>query len=158
LIAVISVSPARADEEKKARPVIGADDLTGTWEMFYQKVRPMRGDDAPLPTGHQYFEFSENGRVKNIVSLDPLTPEEIKVQLKKEPGKTRYAIEGGGVINIIRSGEDRDNIMISVVMKDLDEPLGEGAPLLKKGDLVLTYRDFLKRPYMRRYFRKVTMP
>ena len=149
---------ASADVKRKARAVMVADDLIGTWEMYYQMVRPMQRDDAPLPTGSQYFEFSESGQVKNVISLKPLTPEEIKVRMKKEPGGTRYTIEGGGIVNVIRSSEDRDNIMISVVRKDLDEPMSEGTPLLKKGDLVLTYRDSLKRPYMRRYFRKVTIP
>jgi len=141
---------------QKSKPAT-ADNVVGTWKMAYQVVRPSVKTDSLFFAGFQIFEFFKDGYVKNLAASKDLDIEKTKMYLEAMPRKTTYSFAADGLLVINRSLNDFDNIMISVITDDITEPLRKGAPLLKKGDLILSYLDPDKKPYMQRYLRKISL-
>jgi len=50
---------------------------------------------------------------------------------------------------------DFDNIVAYIVTEDMDKPMRDGAPVLKKGDMVFSYLDPRRKLYMQRFLRKI---
>lgn len=134
-----------------------ASDVIGEWDMCYQTVHPSlkaQAEWSPFFADNQFFRFFEDGHVSNITSTPKLDPKEMQMMIDAMPKNTTYKFIADGVLEINRSPIDHDNIMISVITADMAIPMQEGAPLLKKGDLILSYLDPNKQLYMQRYLRK----
>lgn len=130
-------------------------DLTGTWMMYYQTVSPLFRDNSLFFADYQIFQFWEDGYVKNIASRERLEPEKIVALLQMMPKNTAYGFVNEGVLIIERPEGDIDNIQISIAVADFNKKLRYYAPLIEKGDLIVSYFDNKKNLYMQRYLRRV---
>lgn len=153
-LTILQTSAAAAETEldTKSRQATAAD-VPGTWEMTYQVVRPGMGDSAFF-SEHQVLQFLETGHVKNYASTSPLTPDKVRLFLETMPAKTSFEFPADGLLLVKRSESDMDRIVISMVTKDFAKPLREGAPLLTKGTLLLSYLDPSGKLYMQRYLKR----
>ncbi len=133
------------------------EDVLGAWEMTYQLVRPGLDTDSLFFADNQILKFAADGYVKNITSTKTITKEVAKVYLETMPKRTTFLFAGDGLLIIERSKEDLDNIVISIITKDMKKPLRDGAPVLKKGELLLSYIDSNKKLYMQRFFRRIEL-
>lgn len=131
-----------------------ASDVIGVWEMYYQVVRPSVKNESLFFSDYQFFKFFEDGYVVNIASTKKLDTKDVNMYINTMPKKTTYRFIADGLLEINRSQRDFDSIMISIITADMTAFLREGAPLLKKGDLILSYLDPDKKLYMQRYLRK----
>ena len=132
------------------------NDILGTWEMFYQIVDPQIKTDSLYFADYQLFKFFEDGYVKNFTSTKKIEYKNDKIYLESAPKKTTFSFVAEGLLIIERSRQDFDNIAISIIAEDLEYPLRKDAPLLKKGDLILSYiiiKGQERRVYMQRYLR-----
>ena len=119
--------------------------------MTYQVVSPKVQDDSLFFAEHQVWSFSADGSVRNIASTKPQRISEIMALFKTMPQQTTFQFAKDGVLFIQRSQADRDVIIVSFVTEDLSAALRAGAPLLKKGELILSYLGAAQQPSMQRY-------
>ena len=138
--------------KEKSRPA-ETKDVIGVWEMYYQTHKDVSARNTLFFAPHQRFEFHEDGYVKNLASTKPFDPI-ILATLSKAPKSTRFNFVKPGVLTITRSVNDGDRIIVSVIIKDMESSLTPGAPLLKSGDLILSYLTPQKQLYMQRYFKR----
>ena len=134
-----------------------AKDVAGSWQMLYQRVDPAIKTGSLFFADFQVFQFLNNGYFKNIASTGSPEKAAVKIYLETMPQKTTYTFVADGLLVIDRSENDFDNIAISIAVLDMGRPLLPEAPLLKKGDLLLTYLDPQKKPYLHRYFRTIKL-
>ena len=139
-----------ADKTRKAKK----SDLIGTWVMVYQTVSPLFMNDSLFFADFQILRFSGDDHVKNIASKKRLKRGEVDFLLERMPKNTVYGFIEAGLLVVERSKEDFDNLVVSITEKDFTKPLRFRAPLLKKGDLIVSYLDGKKNLYMQRYFRR----
>ncbi|MCG2711783.1 MAG: hypothetical protein L6416_05625 [Candidatus Omnitrophica bacterium] len=132
-------------------------DLIGTWQMYYQSVSPLFLDKSLFFATYQIFEFCEDGCFKNFASKKKPKLEKINSLLQSIPRSTVYSFSGEGLLVIERSRKDFDNIIVSIAVDDFQNALRYMAPLLKKGDLIVSYRDLDKNMYMQRYLRRLNL-
>jgi hypothetical protein len=125
--------------------------------MTYQTVRPSIKNNSLFFADYQVFCFLNNGFAKNVASTAQLNSQDVKMYLQTMPEKTTYSFVADGLLIIERSQQDFDNIVISIITDNITEKLQADAPLLEKGDLILTYLDPNKKPYMQRYLRKIDL-
>lgn len=147
---------AENELEQKAKAAT-ASDVVGTWKMTYQVVGPPIKSDDLFFADYQIFEFFDDGYVKHVTSTKSLDVEDVKMYLETMPRQTTYSFVADGLLVIDRSQHDVDNIIISVITEDMIEPLRDGAPLLKKGNLILSYLNPNNQLYMQRYLKKVNL-
>jgi len=139
-----------AQSSKKANK----NDVLGRWVMFYQILSPPIKNDSPFFSAFQIFDFLDDNFLKTVTSTKALTDEEINVYLEKMPKRVRFTFMADGLLVIARSKRDIDNIVISIITKNMQSPLRAGEPMLQKGDLILTYLTPDKKPYMQRFLRR----
>lgn len=156
VISLCSFGLCEVELEQKSK-LATVSDVIGTWEMTYQVVGPSVKSDSMFFADYQVFKFFDDGYVKNLTATEQLDAEDIKMYLETIPRKTAYSFVADGLLEINRSQNDFDNIMISVITEDMMELLRDGAPLLKKGDLILSYLDPDKKLYMQRYLRRINL-
>ncbi len=144
---------AEGELSQKSRPALGPD-MPGTWEMVYQKHGKVPAADSLFFARHQRFQFTADGRARNLASVRPFDAVILSVW-ENAPLSTRFRFSKPGVMNVVRSPRDQDWIVISVITADLKKALVPDAPLLKKGDLILAYMTPEKRVYMHRYLRRI---
>ncbi len=142
-----------SEKSRKAKQ----SDLVGTWKMIYQTVSPLFRDKSLFFADYQIFEFSADGYVKNIASKKKLERKKIISLLQRMPKSTVYGFADKGVLIVERSKKDLDNIVILIVEDDFKKSLRFMAPLLKTGDLVLSYLDRNENLYMQRYLRRLDL-
>lgn len=142
-----------ADKSKEAKQ----SDLIGCWRMTYQTVSPLFNDKSLFFADYQIFQFFEDGFVKNIASKKRLKTEEISRLLQKSPKLITYEFIGKGLLIIERSKNNFDDIAISITVYDFNKKLRSTAPLLKRGDLIVSYRDREQNLYMQRYLRRLDL-
>ncbi len=142
-----------AAKSRKARK----SDLIGTWQMIYQTVSPLFKDKSDFFADYQVFEFFEDGYVKNIASKKRIERQKISFLLQRMPKSNVYYFTGDGLILMQRNQKDFDNIAISIAEDDFKKPLRSMAPLLKAGDLIVSYLDSKKIMYMQRYLRRLDL-
>jgi hypothetical protein len=155
VLCICNLTWAQVEDELrlKSKPA-NVRDVVGTWEMAYQAVRSDVSSDSLFFADYQVIKFLDDGYVKNVASTKALGASDVRMYLDKTPKKTTYSFFGDGMLVISRSQKDFDNIVVSIITENMKEPLREGAPLLKKGDLILAYFDPSKQVYMQRYLRK----
>ena len=129
--------------------------MIGNWQMIYQTVSPLFKDKSLFFANYQIFQFFEDGYVKNVASKKRLQREDISSLLERLPKSTAYSFVDDGQLIIERSNKNFDNMVVSIAVDDLEKALRSGAPLLKKGDLVVSYFDGNKNLYMQRYLRRL---
>ena len=134
-----------------------AGDVIGAWEMTYQVVRASIKSDSLFFADNQYFKFFKDGYVINLTLTKKIDIEDVKVYMDTTPKKTNYRFIANGLLEVNRTQNDFDNIMISVITEDMVGLLQKEAPALKKDDLILSYLDSNKKPYMQRYLRKLNL-
>ncbi|MCK4994035.1 MAG: hypothetical protein KAS13_03175 [Candidatus Omnitrophica bacterium] len=132
-------------------------DIIGTWKMTYQTVSPLFKDKSLFFANHQIFQFFEDGYVKNISSKKRLAPEKVSHLLQSMPKSNMYGVVDNGMLIIERSKHDLDVIAISIAIDDFKKALRSAASVLKKGDLIVSYRDPNQNLYMQRYLRRLTI-
>ncbi len=154
-LCIIQITFCRAETElvEKSRKA-NIQDIIGRWEMTYQVVRPTIMNDSLFFAKFQLFDISNDGFVKNLTSKNILNEEVIQNLFENMPVKTRYLFSADGFLNISRSDRDVDSIVISIIEKNLLTPLRKDAPILKKGNLILSYLDPDQKLYMQRYLRR----
>lgn len=130
-------------------------DVIGSWEMTHQLVRPGMNTNSLFFANFQILQFSEDGYVKNYASTKRSDSETVEMYLSTMPKQSTFSFVADGLLVIERSPQDFSNIAISIITENMDEPLRKNSPLLKKGDLILSYLDPRKQLYMQRYFRKI---
>jgi len=141
------------EKARKARP----SDLIGTWKMIYQTVSPLFKDKSLFFANYQIFEFSSDGYVKNISSNRKLERKKIVSLLKSMPKSSVYGFVNEGMLIIEHSKKDLDNLVIYIAEDDFKKSLRSMAPLLRKGDLIVSYLDRNKNLYMQRYLRRLDL-
>ena len=139
---------------QKTRPAV-KEDLPGQWYMFFQRYSTDVDSSTPFYARHQVFSFQENGYVKNITATKRIDEEERKLFLRIMPENTKWEMPRDGFLVVRRSELDADGIEAYRVVEDFQDPLMQGSPPLKRGDLVLVYFDEQRQPYMRRYLRLI---
>lgn len=158
LVFLCSFGGGQVELELRQKSKLAAvSDVLGTWEMAYQVVRPSVKNDSLFFADYQFFRFFDNGYVLNLAMTKQLDNEDVRMYLETMPRGTTYSFVADGLLVINRSQNDFDNIMISVITEDMTEPLRSGTPLLKKGNLILSYLDADKKAYMQRYLKKVKL-
>ena len=149
-------SKSQSDLEHRARKA-NKKDVLGTWRMTYQTVRPGMNTDSLFFADYQILQFSEDDYVKNLASIKRPDPEDVKMLLSAMPKTTTFSFVADGLLIVERSPQDISNIVISIITEDMGQPLRKGAPLLKKGELILSYLDPAKQLYMQRYFERINL-
>ena len=156
LLFFCNVCFAESELTEKSRKATQSD-LIGRWMMIYQTVSPLFMDKSLFFAEYQIFEFSEDGFVKNLESKKRHKNEEISYLLENMPKSSVYGFIEEGVLIIERSKKDFDNIAVSIAIEDFKKELRSAAPLLRKGDLIVSYRDRKKNLYMQRYLRALPL-
>jgi len=133
------------------------EDILGIWRMTYQTVSPLFKDKSSFYQNFQIIEFSRDGYFKNIPSKKFINEDRVKGLLKEIPKSTTYSFINNGVVLIQGSRNNFMKIMISIANEDLDEPIRQKAPLIKKGELVVSYVDANNNMYMQRYFKRIDL-
>lgn len=133
-------------------------DIIGLWKMSYQIINPKMTNNSLFFANFQVFDFDENNFVKNIASKKNLKDIEISQYFESMSKTVEYSFTDDGLLEIKRSKRDFDNIVISIITTDMKTALRDGAPLMKKGDLIMTYLDQHKQLYMQRFLSRMTLP
>lgn len=157
LIIFLSLSSwvwAEETELKKKSAPASPLDVIGQWEMIWQKNGGMIKDSDPYVFSHQRFEFFSDGYYKNIASDKPLDAAALVVW-KAAPKTTKYGFLSPGLLLLTGAGGDKTVIVATVVLDDFVTGLKPDAPLLKQGDLLLSYLTPDKKVYLQRYLRRV---
>jgi len=149
------VSGINADEFMRKSEKATQNDIVGTWRVAYQIVRPDIKTGSLFFAKFQLFRFEKSGKVANMATNDEIGEEEALSEMKKMAGKAKYTFVADGLLVIERSKNDFDNIVAYIVTEDMDKPMRDGAPVLKKGDMVFSYLDPRRKLYMQRFLRKI---
>lgn len=70
------------------------------------------------------------------------------------PKQTTFSFLKEGVLEVKRLPQDQDFMIISKMIEDMTGSLEPGAPVLKKGQLILSYLTPSNKLYMHRYLEK----
>jgi len=130
-------------------------DIIGIWKMSFQMAYPQATSKSLFFADFQVFEFSLDNMVKNISSPTDLPMKQIRDQLADMEKRVQYAFIEPGIIEIKRSNKITNSIIISVITKDMQSPVRLKAPVMKKGDLILSYIDGNKQMFMQRFLTKL---
>jgi hypothetical protein len=152
-----SFACAQTDITQKSKKA-NKNSVLGLWRMTYQIVNPKIKNSSLFFAEYQVFNFDNDGYVKNVASKDKISAKDIKIFIETMPKKSTYSFIDDGLLVIKRSEKDADNIVISIITQDMQNPVRQGAPLMKKGDLILSYLDLNKQLYMQRFLRKLELP
>lgn len=125
-------------------------DLVGVWRMVHQEVRPGMGDSAFF-SPHQVMHFRADGKMLTVTASSPLPDATIQELLATMPPATQFELSEPGKLLVRRSEKDRDRILASIVIQDMAEPLKPGIPVLKEGQIVLSYFDPQSQVYLQRF-------
>lgn len=130
-------------------------DLLGQWEMIYQTVDPQIKNESPFFYDDQTWIFFEDGYVKNVASNKLMSEDDRALYFNTMPKTTKFSFLKDGLLEIVRNPKDVDIIYISIVTSNMEQSLRPGAPLLERGDLVLSYMHPSKKSsYMQRFLRR----
>ena len=151
-----NVCNAQSELDEKSRKAKQSD-MIGTWTMTYQTVSPLFRDNSLFFANYQIFQFSEDGYVKNIASNKRQETGKINFLLQKIPQGSIYSFVGEGRVIIKRSKKDVDNILVSIAVDDFKKILRSRAPLLNKGEIIVSYLDPKDNLYMQRYLSRIDL-
>ncbi|QYY36041.1 hypothetical protein [Ruficoccus sp. ZRK36] len=129
------------------------EELTGVWEMTFQRFTHPVEDDPQMTARYQVFSFGEDGVFKNITATRRVSNEDRETFLAIMPENTHWEMPKDGLLVIRRSQLDADGVQAFVVTQGFTDELLSGSPALKRGDVVLIYQDKYGNPYLRRYLR-----
>ncbi len=132
-------------------------DIIGAWKMNYQIINPKMTKNSLFFANVQIFEFDADNFVKNIASNKNIKSNEIVKYLKAMRKTAKYSFVDDGLLEIKRSKGKFDNIVISIITADMKTAIRPGAPLMKRGDLILSYLDRNKKLYMQRILCSITL-
>ncbi len=132
-----------------------SEDIQGRWQMVFQGIRPDMPKDLILFAPYQLFEFTNEGYMRNYATDKPLDNMSVMI-FDNIPLNTTYAFPQAGILNVVRSKKDSTQISISYVTQSRLGTEPKYLERLEQGDLVLTYFDPKKQPYMQHHLRKWT--
>ncbi len=138
------------------RPAI-YEDMPGVWEMTFQRFSRPPANDPQLTARYQIFSFQDNGFMKNITATRRVTDEDRALFLDIMPEDTRWEMPQDGLLVIRHSELDADGVQVFRVVDGFEDKILSGSPPLKRGDLVLIYKDKEGVPYLRRYLRLIPL-
>ena len=153
VVSVSSTAFSQDELQRKSRPAV-QDDVIGTWEMIYQKHGGLVSSASLFVAPYQRIQFLADGYVKHVTSNRPLSAADLSLW-KVAPKSSKYTFPKPGVLSVVRSPTDRDVIVISFITAHFERPLRPDAPILKKGDLLVSYLDPKNQLYLQRYLRRV---
>lgn len=142
-----------AEQDKKANQ----SDIVGTWKMNYQMVNQRLADKSLFFADFQVFDFSIDNFFRNISARNDIPLKEIKNQFKTMPKTIGYRFIEPGILELIISEKVTDTIVISVITNDMKSAVRLKAPIMKKGDLIVSYLDANKQVYMQRFLTRLKL-
>lgn len=148
---------AQMDKDELAlnsRPA-SREEIAGIWEMTFQRFSKPVENDPEATARYQIFAFLEDGVFKNITATRRVSDEDRALFLDIMPANTRWEVPEAGLLVIRRSELDADGVEARRVTQDFQDELLSGSPPLKRGDLVLIYKDKQGIPYLRRYLQPI---